>query len=289
MIIIQPEAGVVLVIAVSDPFKKCATIRIIPKYAVSKKLSENFSLRGKTALITGASQGIGEGIALAFAEYGADLILHYRKDRDEAKAVMAKVKKFGVKTFLIRADLSKTGSVASIEKQLNNKAKPDILVINASLQIAKPWEQITQRDFDLQMNVNAKSTMLLIQRFSPYMIHKRWGRIITIGSAQQTRPHPAMLVYAASKAAVLNMVQNLAMQLADKGITVNNIAPGVIDTPRIQQPVPETEERIAKKLETPLGTVGQPQDCAAMAVLLASNAGKFITGQNIFVDGGMSL
>ncbi len=256
---------------------------------MSKKLSENFSLRGKTALITGASQGIGESIALAFAEYGADLILHYRKDRDEARAVMAKVKKFGIKALMIRADLSKTGSVASIEKQLQGKAKPDILVINASLQIPQPWEQITQRDFNAQMNVNVKSTMLLIQRLSPAMVQAGWGRIITIGSAQQTRPHPAMLVYAASKAAVLNMVQNLAMQLADKGITVNNIAPGVIDTPRIQQPVPEPQERIAKKLDTPLGVIGQPVDCAAMALLLASDAGKFITGQNIFVDGGMSL
>lgn len=98
-----------------------------------------------------------------------------------------------------------------------------------------------------------------------------------------------MLVYAASKAAVLNMVQNLALQLADKGVTVNNLAPGVIDTPRIKEPVPEVDERITKRQETPLGTVGEPIDCAAMAVLLASDAGKFITGQNIFVDGGMSL
>ncbi len=256
---------------------------------MSKKLSESLSLKGKTALITGSSQGIGEGIALAFAEYGADVILHYREDRDQVEDVLAEIEKFGVKSSVIRADFSKTGSVASVEKQLGKKVKPDILVINASLQIAKPWEQITQRDFDIQMNVNVKSSMLLMQRFSPSMIQKGWGRIITIGSVQQVKPHPAMLVYAATKAAVLNMVQNLAMQLADKGVTVNNLAPGVIDTPRIQEPVPEVEERITKRQETPLGTVGEPLDCAAMAVLLASDAGKFITGQNIFVDGGMSL
>ncbi|MET7259111.1 SDR family NAD(P)-dependent oxidoreductase [Dyadobacter fermentans] len=256
---------------------------------MSKKLSENLSLKGKTALITGASQGIGEGIALAFAEYGADVILHYREDRDQVEDVLEEIGRFGVKSSVVRADFSKTGSVASVERQLDKSVKPDILVINASLQIAKPWEQITQRDFDIQMNVNVKSTMLLIQRFSPSMIERGWGRIITIGSVQQIKPHPAMLVYAASKAAVLNMVQNLALQLADKGVTVNNLAPGVIDTPRIKEPVPEVEERIKKRQETPLGTLGEPIDCAAMAVLLASEAGKFITGQNIFVDGGMSL
>ncbi|MGX5857358.1 SDR family NAD(P)-dependent oxidoreductase [Dyadobacter jiangsuensis] len=256
---------------------------------MSKKLSENLSLKGKTALITGSSQGIGEGIALAFAEYGADVILHYREDRDQVEDVLEEIGRFGVKSSVVRADFSKTGSVASVERQLGKSVKPDILVINASLQIAKPWEQITQRDFDIQMNVNVKSTMLLIQRFSPSMIERGWGRIITIGSVQQIKPHPAMLVYAASKAAVLNMVQNLALQLADKGVTVNNLAPGVIDTPRIKEPVPEVEERIKKRQETPLGTLGEPIDCAAMAVLLASEAGKFITGQNIFVDGGMSL
>lgn len=255
---------------------------------MSKKLAENLSLKGKTALITGSSQGIGEGIALAFAEYDADVILHYREDRDQVEDVLAEIRQFGVKSSVIRADFSKTGSVASVEKQLG-KVRPDILVINASLQIAKPWERITQRDFDIQMNVNVKSTMLLIQRFSPSMVEKGWGRIVTIGSVQQVKPHPAMLVYAASKAAVLNMVQNLAMQLADKGVTVNNLAPGVIDTPRIQEPVPEVEDRIIKRQETPLGKVGEPLDCAAMALLLASEAGKFITGQNIFVDGGMSL
>jgi glucose 1-dehydrogenase len=98
-----------------------------------------------------------------------------------------------------------------------------------------------------------------------------------------------MIVYAATKSAVLNMVQNVAMQLADKGITVNNLAPGVIGTPRLNQDVPESEERITKRLETPSGQVGDPQDCAAVAVLLCSEAGRFITGQNIFVDGGMSL
>jgi glucose 1-dehydrogenase len=256
---------------------------------MSNILANNFSLKGKTALVTGSSQGIGKGIALAFAEYGADIILHYRKNRSEANTVLQEIKKIGVKGSLVRADFSKMGSVASIETQLKNSPWPDILVINASVQIPKRWEEITQKDFDIQINANVKSTMLFMQRFLPAMIKKGWGRIITIGSVQQVRPHPSMLVYAASKAAVHNMVQNMAMQLAEQGITVNNLAPGVIGTPRIEQDVPAIEERISKRQETPQGIVGEPSDCAAVAVLLASEAGRFITGQNIFVDGGMSL
>ncbi|MEO6282214.1 MAG: SDR family oxidoreductase [Dyadobacter sp.] len=254
------------------------------------KLSEKFSLAGKTALVTGSSQGIGKGIAIAFAEYGADIILHYRKDRAEAEAVAKEIKKSGVKTYIIKADLSKTDGAKSISDQVQKKAKmPDIVVLNASVQIPKLWQDTTEKDFDAQVSANFKSTLLLMQRFAPEMISKGWGRILTIGSVQQVKPHPSMIIYAATKSAVLNMVQNVAMQLADKGITVNNLAPGVIGTPRLDQDVPEPEERITKRLETPSGQVGDPQDCAALAVLLCSEAGRFITGQNIFVDGGMSL
>lgn len=254
------------------------------------KLSEKFNLAGKTALVTGSSQGIGKGIAIALAEYGADVILHYRKDRAEVEAVANEIKKSGVKTYVVKADLSKTDSAKSIFDQIQKKAKmPDIVVLNASVQIPKLWKDTTEKDFDVQVNANFKSTLLLMQYFSPEMISNGWGRILTIGSVQQVKPHPSMIVYAATKSAVLNMVQNVAMQLADKGITVNNLAPGVIGTPRLDQDVPEMEERIAKRLETPSGQLGDPQDCAAVAVLLCSEAGRFITGQNIFVDGGMSL
>ncbi|MCF0073770.1 SDR family oxidoreductase [Dyadobacter sp. CY261] len=253
-------------------------------------LSGQFKLNDKTALITGASQGIGKGIAFALAEFGAEIILHYRKDRPEAEAVADEIRKKGGKVYLVQADLSRSGSVAFIADQLEQLQKtPDILVINASVQIPVEWEKVTAEDFDTQVNTNFKSTLQLMQTFAPAMITNGWGRILTIGSVQQTKPHPAMIVYAATKSAVLNMVQNLAMQLADKNITVNNLAPGVIGTPRLEQEVPPVPERINKRMETPTGDIGDPKDCAALAVLLCSEAGRFITGQNIFVDGGMSL
>ena len=253
-------------------------------------ISESFNLSGKTALVTGSSQGIGEGIALAFAEYGADIILHCRKDKSQAEDIARRIRDFGVKCSISAADLTKANSVAEIADHVEKHAqKLDILVLNASVQIPKAWDEISWEDFDMQVNANFRSSLLLIQKFAPQMIQNGWGRIVTLGSVQQTKPHPSMLVYAATKSAVLNMVQNLAMQFADKGVTVNNLAPGVIGTPRIEEDVPEADERISQRLGTPSGQIGDPKDCAAMAVLLCSEAGRFINGQNIYVDGGMSL
>ncbi|KAA0992579.1 SDR family NAD(P)-dependent oxidoreductase [Dyadobacter aurulentus] len=253
-------------------------------------LSEKISLAGKTAFITGSSQGIGKGIALAMAEYGAKIILHYRKNLDEAKEVAGEIRKLGSTAVIVGGDLSRPRAVSALYNQVTKKAaSPDILVLNASVQIPKVWQDITQEDFDIQVNANFRSTFLLMQRFAPEMVSKGWGRILTVGSVQQIKPHPSMMIYAATKSAVLNMVQNAAMQLADKGVTVNNLAPGVIGTSRIEEDVPEAEERISQRLGTPSGQIGDPEDCAAMAVLLCSEAGRFITGQNIYVDGGMSL
>ncbi|MCE7070503.1 SDR family oxidoreductase [Dyadobacter sp. CY327] len=253
-------------------------------------ISENFNLKGKTALVTGSSQGIGEGIALALAEYGANVILHCRSDEDEGEKVAERIRELGVKCSVVQSDLAKANVASEIFDHVKqNGQHVDILVLNASVQIPKNWDEIRFEDFDTQINANFRSTLLLIQQFAPLMIQNGWGRIVTLGSVQQTRPHPSMLVYAATKSAVLNMVQNLAMQFADKGVTVNNLAPGVIGTPRLEQDVPEVEERINKRLETPSGQIGDPKDCAAMAVLLCSEAGRFITGQNINVDGGLSL
>jgi len=253
-------------------------------------ITEKFNLSGKTALVTGSSQGIGKGIALAFAEYGADVILHYRKDENKAQETLSELEKFNVKVYTVQSDLSENGAASKLYNEVFSQVeKVDILVLNASVQIPSPWTDVTEQKFDTQVNTNFKSTFELIQKFSKNMVENGWGRILTIGSVQQNKPHPNMIIYAATKSAVLNVVQNVAMQLADKNVTINNLAPGVIDTPRIGEEVGESEERINKRLETPAGKIGSPEDCAGVAVLLCSEAGNFITGQNIFVDGGMSL
>ncbi len=251
---------------------------------------EKFNLSGKTALVTGASQGIGEAIAKVLADAGAKVVVHYHKNRKKALEVVAVIRKDGGEAAAVQADFTKRGSADKLYGTLSRKKEQiDILVINASVQVVRDWDKVGGKDFDRQVDANFRATLQLMQLFFPAMVRKQWGRILTIGSVQQVRPHPSMIVYAATKSAVRNLIRNVAMQLADKGVTVNNLAPGVIETPRIKEPVPENEKRIMKRMETPMERIGQPEDCAGVALLLCSDAGRFITGQNIYVDGGMSL
>ncbi|MBE9461791.1 SDR family NAD(P)-dependent oxidoreductase [Dyadobacter subterraneus] len=253
-------------------------------------LSDKLDLTGKTAVVTGSSQGIGESIAMTLAEHGASVVLHHHEGLENVEKVKAKIDGQKGYSHIVKADFSKPGSVDTFYDEVFKCVnKVDILVLNASIQISKNWNELTSEDFDIQIEANFKTNLFLMQRFAPAMVERKWGRILTIGSVQQIKPHPAMIAYAATKSAILNVVQNVAMQLADKGVTVNNLAPGVIATPRIAEPVPEGEERILQRLRTPSGQVGEPEDCADLALFLCSEAGRFITGQNIFIDGGMSL
>lgn len=140
-----------------------------------------------------------------------------------------------------------------------------------------------------QLNCNFVSGMLLIQTVADHMKKNKWGRIITIGSVQEAKPHPDMLIYSASKAAQTNMMRSLSLQLAKDGITVNNVAPGVIDTDRNVAALSDPE--YAKKVIStiPAGFYGQPEDVAAIVSLLCSAEGRYITGQSIYVDGGKGV
>lgn len=253
-------------------------------------IKDLFNLSGKNALVTGSSQGIGQAIALALAEFGARVIVHNRHGDDEAHNVADQIRQNGGQSEVIGIDLGEKNAVETLYQEATKLVGPiDILVANASVQVPTEWQDTTMEDFDKQVNANWKSTLLMMQRFSPGMIERGWGRILTIGSVQELKPHPAMMVYAGTKAAIANMVRNLALQLADKGVTVNNLSPGVIETPRTNEPSPPIPEKISQRMTIPVGTEGQPEDIAGMAVLLCSNAGRYITGQTVFVDGGMSL
>jgi NAD(P)-dependent dehydrogenase (short-subunit alcohol dehydrogenase family) len=253
-------------------------------------IKDLLNLSGKNALVTGSSQGIGKGIALALAEFGANVLVHYRSDADEAQIVSDQVKQFGVKSAIISADLADANAPESLFEQAIDQFKQiDILVLNASVQEPNLWLDTTPEEFDKQVMANWKSTLFIMQRFIPDMIKQGWGRVVTLGSVQEEKPHPAMTVYAGTKAAVANMVQNLALQVAKEGVTINNLSPGVIDTPRTDEPTPPVPDHISQRMTVPVGYDGQPEDIAAMTVLLCSEAGRYVTGQTIFVDGGMSL
>lgn len=245
-------------------------------------MKEMFNLSGKKALVTGSTQGIGFAIAKCLAEYGAKVYVNGAANQEKVKSAAAKIKD-AVPVFV---DLSKKDCA---ERIYNITGDLDILVLNASVQIRKAWSKITDNEFDFQMNTNFRASVKLIQKYAPQMIENKWGRIITIGSVQQHKPHKDMLIYAASKAAQMNMVENLAKQFAQCGVTVNNVAPGVIETPRNKEALSDIE--YAKKVMEgiPSGYAGNAEDCCGGVLLLCSDAGRYITGENLDIDGGMKL
>jgi glucose 1-dehydrogenase len=253
-------------------------------------MKELLNLKGRRALITGSSQGIGHAIALALAECGADVMVHCAGNLAKAEAARKEIEALGVRSGIVAADLAESDAAAKIHAATQAAiGAVDILVLNASVQIRKRWQEITPDEYRRQLDVNLGASLWLIQAFAPAMQKKKWGRILTVGSVQQVRPHPEMLVYAATKSALSNLARNLALQLAGDGVTVNNLAPGVVATVRNEQ-VLSNETRLQKVLaQVPVGFVGEPRDCAGAAVLLCSEAGRYVTGQDIYVDGGMSL
>jgi NAD(P)-dependent dehydrogenase (short-subunit alcohol dehydrogenase family) len=254
------------------------------------KLPSVFDLSGRTALVTGSTRGIGHAIALALAEAGADVAIHGTTDGERGRQVGDEILGHGVRCAVIHKNLADDDAPEYLQSQVEEAfGKLDILVTNASVQLPKPWHEGTRGDFELQVNVNFRCTYELIQRVAPSMQARGWGRILTVGSVQERYPHPDMLVYAATKCAQTSLACNLARQLGASGVTVNNLAPGVIATDRN---IPRLADEDYRKLvlgQIPVGRIGEPQDCAATALLLCSDAGAYITGQNIYVDGGMSL
>lgn len=240
------------------------------------------NFKGKKVLITGSTQGIGLDIAKQIAECGAQVYINGATSLEKVNNVVEKIPN-SKPAF---CDLSQPDCA---QKLYNITGDIDILILNASIQYRKAWDEITEEEFDRQVTVNFKSSLMLLQKYIPYMKEQEWGRVITIGSVQQNKPHKDMLVYAATKAAQNNMVMNLAKQLAPFHITVNNIAPGVIETPRNFDALADEEYHKKVLAGIPCGYAGEANDCTGLVLLLCSNEGKYITGENIFVDGGMKL
>jgi NAD(P)-dependent dehydrogenase (short-subunit alcohol dehydrogenase family) len=253
-------------------------------------IKQLFDLSGKTALITGGGQGIGKAITLALAEYGANVIINYRSNSVLAEETAKEAASCGVKAFLWQFDLvSEDVKGAWSDFVGANRCPPDILIANASLQIRKNWDEISRDELLQQLHINLCSTLQLIQGVVPYMKQSGWGRILNIGSVQQVRPHRQLCVYAASKSALVNLVRNLAPQLAPFGITINNLAPGAIATGRNGAVLADADYRKEVEAKIPMGFIGLPDDCAALALLMCSDAGRYITGADYMVDGGMGL
>ena len=249
-----------------------------------------FDLKGKTALVTGSGQGIGRAIALLLAKQGARVIVNWCSNDAVAQQTLDGIKEVGGKYLTWKYDLSSATIKEDWEQFVReNNLVVDILVLNASVQYRNAWENITNEEFDKQMHVNVRASLALIQACVPAMRERKWGRIVTVGSVQQHRPNTAMAVYAATKAAQNNLVMTLCGQLAGDGITINNIAPGAIETVRNEKALSDAAYREKIEKSIPVGFVGQPGDIAPTVLLLCSNEGRYITGADIPIDGGMSI
>jgi NAD(P)-dependent dehydrogenase (short-subunit alcohol dehydrogenase family) len=249
-----------------------------------------FHLKGRRALVTGSSCGIGAAIALAFAEAGAEVVIHSHHLSDQASFIASKAASFGVRTGLVQADFSSTdGAKSAYEGAVTALGGIDILVLNASVQTKKPWLEFTRADLDHHVAVNYRSSLELLQLATPSMTGSGWGRILTLGSVQEVKPHPEMLLYSSLKHAQAGLVSSLAKTLAPYGVTINNLAPGVIQTERNAEALADAVYAEKVRAAIPVGFFGESEDCLGAALLLCSEAGRYITGQTLFVDGGLTI
>ncbi len=241
-----------------------------------------FDLTGKMALVTGSSQGIGKELARVLAEHGARVYVHGAVPSDKLECA----RDYAGATAAVAADLLLPDCADRLYAQTGDV---DILILNASMQIKKPWDAFKPEEFDDHINCNLKSSYLLMQKYAQGMKSKGWGRIVTVGSVNQYNNHPELSLYGMTKAAQFKLVQNIAPHLAPYGITVNNIAPGAIETPRNDAALADKEFRKMVEASIPMGYVGAPTDMNAAVLLLCSNEGRYITGSDIIADGGMHL
>jgi NAD(P)-dependent dehydrogenase (short-subunit alcohol dehydrogenase family) len=242
-------------------------------------------LTGKTALITGGSTGIGLASAKRFAAEGARVFIAGRRQAELDKAVTA----IGYGATAIRCDVSNLADLDHLYARIKTEAGPlDIVFANAGLGTVAPLGAISEADFDHMFGVNAKGTVFTVQKALPLM--RSGGSIILTGSTTGTKGTPAFSVYSATKAAVRNFARSWALDLKGTGIRVNVLSPGGTDTPGLHgvfEPTGQSDVMLAGLVaQTPLGRIGRPEETAAVALFLASDDSSFMTGSEVFVDGG---
>jgi 3-oxoacyl-[acyl-carrier protein] reductase len=244
-------------------------------------------LANQIAVVTGAGRGIGRAIALKFANEGADVVVVSRTQENSEK-VAAEIRALGRKAWAHAVDVSDAAAVsAAAEKILAEAGKVDILVNNAGVTRDGLLMRMSDADWDTVLNTNLKGAFLVTKAFSRAMIKARAGRIINISSVIGLIGNAGQCNYAASKAGLIGFTQSAAKELAGRGITVNAIAPGFIETDMTAELKEEMKAALLKQI--PLGCLGQSEDIAGAALYLASPAARYVTGQVLTVDGGMVM
>jgi 3-oxoacyl-[acyl-carrier protein] reductase len=241
--------------------------------------------KGKVALITGASRGIGRAIAIELAKNGASISINYNSDIKSAKETQKLVNKTGVKSEIFKADVSKQKDVKTLIKNTEKKLGPiDLLVTNAGIALLS--KSLLELDYDVwkkTMATNVDGTLLPIKEVLPGMIKRKFGRIVCISSIAGLGMRPNMITYGTSKAAVIALVRNLSAAVAPH-VRINSVAPGLIETDMIQSLDKKVRKTIVET--TPLQRIGNPQDIANTVCYLLSDKSDFTTGQTLVTDGG---
>jgi len=246
-------------------------------------------LEGKVAVVTGSGSGIGQAIAERLAQEGADCVIDYRDHVEQAQATADKIHAAGGKAIMVRADVT---SIPDCNTLINTAWQElgscDVLVNNAGVEKGADFWDVTEADFDFVMNVNLKGAFFLTQAFVRKLRDaKRPGRIINISSVHEDMVFPHFSTYCASKGAMRMLMRDLCVELGPLGITVNNIAPGAINTPINTSLLADKPKLDALLANIPLGRLGKPEEVAGVAAFLASDDGAYVTGSTYFLDGGL--
>lgn len=245
-------------------------------------------LSGKVALVTGASRGIGKEIALTLAQYGATVIVNYNGSEEKAKQVVAEIEAAGGTAEAVQCSVSDFEACGEmIQNALTQYGHIDILVNNAGITKDNLVMKISEEDFDAVINTNLKGSFNTIKHMYRAFLKQKSGRIINMASVSGLLGNPGQANYSASKAGVVGLTKSVARELASRGITVNAVAPGYIDTDMTQAMSDSAKEAVLSQI--PLKRVGTPKDIAETVAFLASDKASYITGQIISVDGGMHM
>jgi enoyl-[acyl-carrier protein] reductase III len=251
---------------------------------------KNF-LSGRVALVTGASRGIGRGIALALAEAGADVIVHFARKAGMAQEVVAEIQAMGRQALAVKANFAEKEKIDAMMDHIQDAfGGCDIFVANAATGGFRPMLDTSDKHWDWTMDVNARSILHCVKRLVPDMERQGWGRIVTVTSLGGIRVVPNYSAVGLSKSVVESLTRYLAVELAPKGIIVNAISPGLVDTDALSN----TGVDVASTLENvrwrnPTRRLVTPQDVGRVATFLCSDAAEMIVGQTLYVDGGFSL
>jgi glucose 1-dehydrogenase len=247
-------------------------------------------LTGKNALVTGSNQGIGQAIALRLAEEGADLIIDYVTHPETAEETVQSIRKLGRRAVAVQGDISK---VADTQRMVAESVEAlgglDILVNNAGVERHASFWEVTEADYDLVLGINLKGAFFTTQAFVRHRMEvKQPGKVINLSSVHEDLPFPHFTSYCASKGGMKMVMRNLSIELAPYGITINNIAPGAIETP-INTTLLHDPVKLKALLDNiPLARLGKTSDVAGVAAFLASADADYITGATIVVDGGLT-